>query len=108
MVRMRVILTAGSLLFLAACGTEDDGPDAKFVDLYVDLKLVSLALDNDLEKAAEMRRVVLAQHGMTSAEFHEHYMQLAGNPDAWRPFQERVVARIEALQQEQQGEPNGR
>ncbi len=108
MVEKRAILGIWSLLFLVACGTDEHTPDAKFVDLYADLKLVSLALDHDIERAAEMRRVVLAQHGMTSAEFHEHYMQLAGNPDAWRPFQERVVARIEALQQEKQGEPNGR
>ena len=73
-------------------------PDADFIDLYAELKLASLALNQDLDKAGEMRRVILAQHGMTPAEFHEHFMRLADHPEAWRPFQEQVVARIDAFQ----------
>jgi len=73
-------------------------PDPNFVDLYAELKLASVALSQDLDKASEIRRVILAQHGMTPAEFHEHFMRLADHPEAWRPFQERVVARIDALQ----------
>lgn len=73
-------------------------PDPNFVDLYAELKLASVALSQDLDKASEIRRVILAQHGMTPAEFHEHFMRLADHPEAWRPFQEQVVARIDALQ----------
>jgi hypothetical protein len=73
-------------------------PDADFIDLYAELKVASQALNQDLDKAGEIRRVILAQHGMTPAEFHEHFMQLADHPEAWRPFQEQVVARIETFQ----------
>jgi hypothetical protein len=86
-------------------------PDADFIDLYAELKVASLALNQDLDKASEIRRVILAQHGMTPAEFHEHFMQLADHPEAWRPFQEQVVARIDAFQPKPEvkpeGEPNG-
>jgi hypothetical protein len=82
-------------------------PDPEFVDLYAELKLASLALNQDLDKASEIRRVILAQHGMTPAEFHEHFMQLADHPEAWRPFQEQVVARIDALQPKPGEKPEG-
>lgn len=104
MPRMCVSWVSGSLLLLAACGEKNHEPNAKFVDLYADLKIASLALDDDFERAGEMRRVILAQHGMTATEFHEHFMRLAGRPEAWKPFQERVVARIEALQEKRKGE----
>ena len=81
---------------VSGCRSARYEPDPEFVDLYVDLKLVSTALQHDMAQAGEMRRAVLARHGMTPAEFHEHYMKLAGDPEAWRPFQERVVARLDA------------
>lgn len=87
------------LFLLAGCQTSRHEPEAEFVDLYADLKLVSLAFTHDMEKAGEMRRAVLARHGMTPAEFHEHFMHLAGHPEAWRSFQERVVARMDALRE---------
>ena len=82
-------------------------PDADFIDLYAELKLASLALNQDLDKAGEIRRVILAQHGMTPAEFHEHFMQLVDHPEAWRPFQEQVVARIDAFQPKPDAKPEG-
>ena len=90
---------AGSLLMGCLQGSfAGYKPDADFIDLYAELKLASVALNQDLDKAGEMRRVILAQHGMTPAEFHEHFMRLADHPEAWRPFQEQVVARIENFQ----------
>jgi hypothetical protein len=98
----------GAVLALCGCQVSRHEPDAKFVDLYADLKLVSTALNNDLERAGEMRRAVLARHGMSPAEFHEHYMRLAGNPEAWRPFQERVIARLDEFQENRKDTTNGR
>ncbi len=105
---IRAILTIGGVALLLGCQVTRYEPDAKFVDLYADLKLVSTALPHDLAKAGEMRRVVLARHGMTPAEFHEHFMRLAGHPEAWRPFQERVIARMDAIQEQQKDAQNGR
>lgn len=85
-----------TIFAVTGCRSARYEPDPEFVDLYVDLKLVSTALQHDMAQAGEMRRAVLARHGMTPAEFHEHYMKLAGDPEAWRPFQERVVARLDA------------
>jgi hypothetical protein len=89
------------LLALGGCQVARYEPDAKFVDLYVDLKLVSTAMSGDLARAAELRRAVLARHGMTPADFHEQYARLAGHPEAWRPFQERVIARMDEFLQKQ-------
>lgn len=108
MARIRGILALGGVFLLAGCQVSRYEPEAKFVDLYAELKLVSTALPHDLERAGEMRRVVLARHGMTPAEFHEHFMRLAGHPEAWRPFQERVVARMDAFQEKQKDAQNGR
>jgi hypothetical protein len=93
---------------LAGCQVSRYEPDAEFVDLYVDLKLVSSALYEDPEKAGEMRKAVLARHGMTSAEFHEHYSRLTAHPEAWRPFQERVIARMDVFLENRKDTTNGR
>jgi hypothetical protein len=82
---------------LASCGNDAYIPDSRFVDLYVDLKLASVAQADNLEKANEVRRVILAQHGMSSSEFHQHYVALTHHPEAWKPFQETVVGKIEAM-----------
>lgn len=97
-----------AIFVVAGCRSARYEPDPEFVDLYVDLKLVSTALQHDMAQAGEMRRAVLARHGMTPAEFHEHYMKLAGDPEAWRPFQERVVARLEAHHESRKDSAHGR
>jgi hypothetical protein len=92
----------GAFLLLSGCLEGSFArykPDADFIDLYAELKLASMALSQDVDKASEIRRVILAQHGMTPAEFHEHFMRLADHPEAWRPFQDQVVARIDEFQQ---------
>ncbi len=86
------------LLALAGCRKGEFTPDAKFVDLYVELKLATVGYANDLEKVNEARRVILAQHHMTSAEFHKETENLMTHPDSWRKFQEDVVAKVEAVQ----------
>jgi hypothetical protein len=99
---------AGGVSLLLGCQSSRYEPEAKFVDLYADLKLVSMALNHDMERAGEMRRAILARHGMTPAEFHEHFMRLAGHPEAWRPFQERVLARMDAFQENRKEASHGR
>jgi len=82
-------------------------PDAEFVDLYVEIKLASVASTQDPSKANEVRKSILAQHGMTPAEFHERFVRLANHPDSWRSFQEHVVERVDAYQREHKGEIHG-
>jgi hypothetical protein len=103
-------LAAGfaALAGLAGCQSSAHEPDPKFVALYAELKLASAALEQDLERAAETRRAVLARHGMSPAEFHEHYMRLAGRPEAWRPFQERVLAEMDAFLESRKDTSHGR
>lgn len=91
------LLTVGYLM-LTGCRRGEFTPDAKFVDLYVELKLATVGYANDLEKMKEMRRVILAQHHVTPAQFHETAEQLMNHPEAWRKFQEDVIAKAEAFQ----------
>ena len=99
---------AGFLLLGCLQGSFDHyKPDPDFIDLYAELKLASVALNQDVDKASEVRRVILAQHGMTPAEFHDHFMRLADHPEAWRGFQEKVVARIDAFQPKPEQKPEG-
>lgn len=86
------------VLLAVGCRRGEFSPDAKFVDLYVELKLATVGYPNDLGKVNEVRRVILAQHHVTPAEFHQETEQLMTHPDAWRKFQEDVVAKVEAFQ----------
>ncbi|MDB5049685.1 MAG: hypothetical protein JWO30_2756 [Fibrobacteres bacterium] len=86
------------LLALMGCRRGEFTPDAKFVDLYVELKLATVGYANDLEKVNEARRVILAQHNVTPAEFHQETEKLMTHPDTWRKFQEDVVAKVETFQ----------
>jgi hypothetical protein len=86
------------LLAMLGCRRGEFTPDAKFVDLYVELKLATVGYGNDLEKVNEARRVILAQHHVTPADFHREAESLMAHPDAWRTFQETVVAKVEAVQ----------
>ena len=96
---MRVLRLAPLvLLAILGCQRGEFTPDAKFVDLYVELKLATVGYANDLEKVNEVRRVILAQHHVTPAEFHTHAENLMTNPKSWRKFQEDVVAKVEAAQ----------
>jgi hypothetical protein len=89
------------LLAVAGCRKGEFAPDAKFVDLYVELKLATVGYANDLDKVNQIRRVILAQHQVTPAQFHRQTEELMGNPGSWRKFQEEVVARVETFQSRQ-------
>ncbi len=91
-------------LSLFGCQKDAYIPDAKFVDLYVELKLASVVMSQDQDKSSEVRGAIIAQHKMTYQEFHNHFMQLVNHPDAWRGFQEQVVSRIDAFQKKNEGD----
>jgi len=91
------------LLAFLGCQEGHYTPDGEFVNLYVELKLASVASAQDPSKANEVRRAILAQHRMTPAEFHENFVRLANHPNAWKNFQEQVVTRMDALQKQGKG-----
>jgi hypothetical protein len=96
-----------ALLLSAGCKQGFGGnpvPDAKFVDLYVELKLATVVFANDLEKVNETRRVILAQHGFTPSDFHDQYLRLMENPGSWREFQEQVIRKVEEYRQGRKGD----
>lgn len=95
-------------VFLACRQGGDTSNDAKFIALYVELKLASVASAQDPGKANEVQRAILARHGITPAEFHDRFLRLANHPDDWRSFQERVVDRMNTFQKEHKGDLNGR
>ena len=90
-------------LLAAGCRKGEFAPDAKFVDLYVELKLATVGYANDLDKVNEVRRVILAQHQVTPAQFHRQTEDLMSHPESWRKFQETVVTRVEAFQARKDG-----
>ena len=92
-------------LLAAGCRKGEFAPDAKFVDLYVELKLATVGYANDLKKVNEVRRVILAQHQVTASQFHRQTEDLMTHPDSWRKFQEAVVARVEAFQAHKDDKP---
>jgi len=95
-----------ALVFLAGCRAESRkvAPDAKFVDLYVELKLATVVYANDLDKVNETRRVILAQHGFTPSGFHNQFVRLMAHPESWRSFQEQVIQKVEEYQVSRKGD----
>lgn len=96
-----------ALWILAGCREGHVGkyvPDAKFVDLYVELKLATVAYAKDLDRVNETRRVILAQYGQTPSDFHDQYVRLMAHPEAWRSFQERVIRKVEEYQVSRKGD----
>ena len=89
------------LLAMAGCRKGEFAPDAKFVDLYVELKLATVGYANDLDKVNQIRRVILAQYHVSPDQFHRETEELMAHPGSWRKFQEEVVARVEAFQARQ-------
>jgi hypothetical protein len=89
---------------VAGCRQKEFTPEGKFVDLYVELKMATVAFANDMDKVNEIRRVILAQHHMTPAEFHDHYVRLMAHPEAWRKFQEQVIGKVEEFQSSHKGD----
>lgn len=103
-----IVVALSALMFLLAGCREGrmgkTAPDAEFVDLYVELKLATVVFANDLEKVNEARRVILAQHGLTPADFHDQYTRLMAQPEAWKDFQEKVIKRVEEYQVSRKGD----
>jgi hypothetical protein len=96
------------LTLVIGCRQGRFAPDGKFVDLYVELKLATVAFATDLDKVNEVRRVILAQHGMTPSQFHAHCAQLMAHPETWRSFQEQVIRRADEIQNSRKGVSNGK
>ena len=86
-----------ALLALSGCRTQEFVPDAKFVDLYVELKMATVAVGDDLEKINEVRRAILARHQTNPDEFHKQYVGLMEHPEAWRRFQELVIEKADGF-----------
>ena len=101
---LAVFLAIGTF---SGCRESRYAPDAEFVDLYVELKLASVASAQDPNKANEVRKAILAQHGVTPAESHERFVRLVNHHDPWKSFQERVINRVNAYQKERKGEFHG-
>jgi hypothetical protein len=96
------------LTLVFGCRQGGFAPDGKFVDLYVELKLATVAFATDLDKVNEVRRVILAQHGMTPPQFHERCAQLMAHPETWREFQEAVIRKADEVQNSRKGVSNGK
>ena len=102
-----LLYVALAALTLAGCREGQIGkqaPDAKFVDLYVELKLATVVFATDLDKVNETRRVILAQHGLTPSDFHDQYVRLMAHPESWRVFQEQVIKKVEEYQNSRKGD----
>jgi hypothetical protein len=100
-----------ALIALSACQKDSSGggvvPEAGFVDLVVQLKLATAQCGDDLQKAAEARRVLLKQHAVAPETFHQQYNDLLSRPDAWKGFHDQVVARLMEYQEKAKGDTNG-
>ncbi len=101
---------AGLVLLLTvflACVPQPKKWDSKFVDLYVELKIATVAYGDNLEKVSETRRVILAQYQYSPEKFHEQSQLIMAEPDSWKVFQNAVLIKIDEFEKKYKGVKNG-
>ena len=92
------------LITVWGCRQEKIQLNEKFVNLYVDLQLVTLGNQNNPSRAEESRRVVLKQYSMNSDTYTEELSKIMKDPKAWTEFQTRVLERIDEAEKLHKGE----
>ncbi len=92
------------LAFLSACQVKSFIPGNDFVNLYVDLKLVSVQFAGQTEQAETARRVLLSQYKISPSQYEKLYQTLLKHPDAWDGFYARVLERLERLKKQSMNE----
>lgn len=86
------------------CKKEKFQIDQKFVNLYVDLRLATIGNPRDAKRAAETRRIILAQYEVQPKELTAYLKRIEKKPEVWVEFQNKVLERLKQAEKNHKGE----
>lgn len=98
-------LSLGGLLSLTGCETVSK-PDKKFVDAFVDMRVIELCYGVESPMTRLLRQETLRNYGYTREQYLAETERLLDNENAWVPFQKAVVERVDSLLAAQQTSGN--
>ncbi len=81
--------------FLSGCQKEENQISEKFVNLYVDLKLVTISNEHNTQKASTARKKILMQYNYTQEDYNSQLENLISNDALWQTFLEKVIKRTD-------------
>lgn len=80
------------------CGCKNDAmPDQRFVDAFVEIRIVESTYGPESPTARIVRQDVIKKFGYTREEFLAETDRILENEKVWVPFQKAVVERIDSL-----------
>jgi hypothetical protein len=83
-------------ILLVGCAQEVT-VDQKFVDLYVELRIIDVTYSKDSPMGRLVRQDALKAAGYTREQFFAKTEEILNDERQWVPFQKAVTARIDSL-----------
>jgi len=92
-----VFALLAAFVVLVSCSDAEPTVDERFVDAFVDMRVVELVYGAESPMARLARRSVLEKYGYTRESFLEMSQKIQDDAHYWMPFQKRVVNRIDSI-----------
>ena len=92
-----VFALLAAALVLVSCTDAEPTVDERFVDAFVDMRVVEQIYGAESPMARVGRRSVLQKYGYTRESFLEMSQKIQDDAHYWMPFQKRVVNRVESI-----------
>ena len=87
----------GILFGLCACKNENPDIDERFIAAYVDMRVAEQMYGVTSPMTRLYRKATLKKYGYTRESFLAETDKILMNSDYWKPFQNRVVARLDSV-----------
>ena len=95
--RIPLFLALAAAIALVACKGETSSVDERFVDAFVEMRIVDQMYGAEAPMARLARRTVLEKYGYTRESFLEASAKIQEDDTRWVPFQARVVDRVDSI-----------
>jgi tRNA/tmRNA/rRNA uracil-C5-methylase (TrmA/RlmC/RlmD family) len=88
-----IFLLSSSLI---SC-SDKEADHQRFVDAYVDLRIVQDTLKNDSTDIRQIKAEILKKHGLTEEGYESAFEYFNNNPELWEKFYDEAIARVDSL-----------
>lgn len=95
--RFAFVLALAAAVALVACKGASGYVDERFVDAFVEMRVIDQMYGAEAPMARLGRRAVLEKYGYTRESFLEASAKLQEDDTRWVPFQARVVDRVDSI-----------
>lgn len=96
-----------SIILLQGCGKEQKIiPEDKFIQVYVDLLLVSDTTSTDKLSLDSLKTLVFKNHNVISEEYDATISYYNSQPKRWEEFFDKAIAYAEKLKKDDEKQPD--